>query len=179
MAWTSPLTAVANAALTAAQWNASVRDNLNETAVGKATAAGRWFVTTGANQIAEREIATAEVLTSQTTTSTTYTDLATVGPAITMTTATKAIVFLYCAAEVNSAGGNPVSNFEVTGATTRSPTDTEGLSVESATIGGNNRASAVIIVTGLTAGSNTFRMKYKTTTGTATFQDRRIMVMGL
>jgi hypothetical protein len=29
MAWTTPLTAVANVALTAAQWNASVRDNLN------------------------------------------------------------------------------------------------------------------------------------------------------
>jgi hypothetical protein len=28
MAWTTPLTAVANVALTAAQWNASVRDNL-------------------------------------------------------------------------------------------------------------------------------------------------------
>jgi len=29
MPWTTPLTAVANVALTAAQWNASVRDNLN------------------------------------------------------------------------------------------------------------------------------------------------------
>ena len=36
MTWTAPMTAVAGAVYTAAQWNTSIRDNLNETAVAKA-----------------------------------------------------------------------------------------------------------------------------------------------
>jgi len=39
MAWFTPLAGVSTATLTAAQWNASVRDNLLETAPAKATSA--------------------------------------------------------------------------------------------------------------------------------------------
>src|SRR3712207_4741779 len=91
MAWATPLTAVSNAILSAAQWNASVRDNLNETGPAKATTAGRILVTTGANGIAERAVSSATVSTSQTTTSTSYTDLATVGAAVAVTTGTQAL----------------------------------------------------------------------------------------
>ena len=61
MAWTTPLTAVSNTALTAAQWNASVRDNLLMTAPALATTTGRHFVSTGANTIAERAISSNSV----------------------------------------------------------------------------------------------------------------------
>lgn len=37
MAWTTPMTAVANAVWTAAQFNSDIRDNLNETGPAKAT----------------------------------------------------------------------------------------------------------------------------------------------
>lgn len=56
MAWTTPLTAVSGSILTAAQWNASVRDNLNETAPAKATTADRMFVTTGPNALQQNVI---------------------------------------------------------------------------------------------------------------------------
>lgn len=57
MAWSAPITAVTNATLSAAQWNASVRDNLNETAPAKATVANRVIVTNGANTVREQSVA--------------------------------------------------------------------------------------------------------------------------
>ncbi len=52
IAWTAPRTWVANDILTAAQLNAHVRDNLLETAVAKATAAGEVPYATAANALA-------------------------------------------------------------------------------------------------------------------------------
>src|SRR5690242_20536503 len=94
MAWSSPLTAVTNAALTAAQWNASVRDNLLETAPAKATTPASFFAATGANTIAERIPAQTVTPASETTTSTSYTNLTTTGPTVALTTGTKAFVFI-------------------------------------------------------------------------------------
>ena len=54
MAWTAPMTAVANAVFTAAQFNTHVRDNLLETAPAKATTTGGYFVATGTNTIVQR-----------------------------------------------------------------------------------------------------------------------------
>ena len=80
MAWTAPRTAVAGATFSAAQFNANVRDNLNETAPAKATAASQLFVSTGPNAIAARVPSTARVDTAESTSSTSYVDLATPGP---------------------------------------------------------------------------------------------------
>ena len=59
MAWSAPMTAVANSTFTAAQFNQYVRDNLNETAPALATAAGSYFAADGINSIAERRAVTA------------------------------------------------------------------------------------------------------------------------
>ena len=64
MAWSAPMTAVANTVFTAAQFNQHVRDNLNETAPAKATASGGYFVATGVNAIAQRFADSATDLTS-------------------------------------------------------------------------------------------------------------------
>ena len=81
MAWTAPMTFIANAAITAAQMNTYLRDNLLETMPAKATeTGGAFFVTTGTNQIAERVIKSARVETNQSTTSTTFTSTTTVSP---------------------------------------------------------------------------------------------------
>jgi hypothetical protein len=80
MAWSAPMTAVANATFTSAQFNQYVRDNLLECAPAKATTPGRLIVTTGPNAITERVVTQASISTSETTTSTSYTDLATTGP---------------------------------------------------------------------------------------------------
>lgn len=96
MAWTAPMTAVTNDVWTSAQFNANVRDNLLETMPGKATTAGALFTATGANAIAQRSAAAAVVNTSQTRANAAYGDLTTVGPSVTVTTGTSALVWIQC-----------------------------------------------------------------------------------
>jgi len=121
----------------------------------------------------------ATVATSQTTTSTSYTDLATSGPAVTVTTGTKALVII--TSEIVNSNGGAYSNmsYAVSGATTISALDTISLMFRQdsdTTI--RYRASAASVVT-LTAGSNTFTAKYRVSSGTGTFQDRTIFVINL
>lgn len=181
MAWSVPLTAVSNATLTAAQWNASVRDNLLETAPAKATTSGSLFVGTGANAIAERIPTGTSVSTAQTYTSASFGDLTTVGPAVTVTTGTKAIVGFGAQIENSSAGGGGVMSFAVSGATTiAANAGATSLRSMSGTAGERNSGSVVNFVSGLTAGSNTFTAKYLTPTGgTSTFQFRELWVLPL
>jgi hypothetical protein len=172
------MTAVANAAFTAAQFNTHVRDNLNETAPAKATTAGGHFVATGANAIAERIPQTNAVATSETTASASYADLATVGPTVTATTGTKALVLVYCRMVHTTAGAVVYAGVDVSGATTLAAADDGALVTVAAAAGGPGfRASTAIMYDALTAGSNTFRLKYKTSAATATYVDRRIAVI--
>lgn len=178
MAWTAPMTAVVGEVWTSAQFNAHVRDNLLSTMPGKATAAGRYYVTTGTNAIAERVPTEATVATSQTTTSTTYTDLTTVGPAITVTTGTTAIVWFNSQVESTSSTAETSVSVAVSGATTVSASDDWRLLQSGVASGSVNRLGMVHRFTNLTAGSNTFTMKYRVSAGTGTFQRRSMIVMG-
>ena len=58
MAWTAPMTAAFEATLTAAEWNAQIRDNFQETEVARASAEGQYFTSNGANSIQARSSAT-------------------------------------------------------------------------------------------------------------------------
>lgn len=121
----------------------------------------------------------AVVATSQTTTSTSYTDLSTAGPAVTLTTGTKAYVILTTYTFNNTS--NSVSNmgFAVSGATTIAAADTACLLFRGNIAGGQDiQASAVYEVT-LTAGSNTFTSKYKVSGNTGTFSNRGITVIAV
>lgn len=173
------MTATANTAFTAAQFNTHVRDNLNETAPAKATTAGRIFVATGANAIAERDIPNAEIATVQTTASTSFVDLATSGPAVTLTTGTEAIVFLYVRVSNNTTGSLSSMGYDVSGATTLSAAVARSVSYQSSVGNDLVRCSAVIFESALTAGSNTFTSKYSVTSGTGSFGERRMFVIGL
>lgn len=179
MTWTAPMTAVANTVFTAAQFNTHVRDNLNETAPAKATTAGTLFVATGANSIAERVPSTNGVTTSETTTGTGYGDLATPGPTVTVTTGTKAIVIVTSLVQNSTSGQNSYASYAVSGASAISATDDRSVLITAAATNQTLRASAVYMETGLTAGSNTFTMKYRVTGGTGSFQNRRITVIPL
>jgi hypothetical protein len=178
MAWTTPLTAVANAALTDAQWNASVRDNLNETAPAKATAAGQIFVSTGANAIAARTISSARVDTSETTVSTTYAALTTAGPAVTVTTGTQALAFLTATVSNNTAGSSAFASVAVSGATVTAASDNDCLRVQGGGTTDVGRASALTLFA-LTPGSNTFTTQYRVGAGTGTFSTRVLTVVPL
>lgn len=176
MTWTAPMTAVAGAVFTAAQFNQSVRDNLNQTAPALATAAGQWFVSTAANAIAARSITSAIVATSEATASTSYTALATPGPAVSVVTGGQALVSLY-AAVVNSTTGLSLMSFAVSGATTITAADNTAIGGATGSTG--MRVGGSFIVTGLTPGTNTFTAQYKVSAGTGTFVDRKLLVMAL
>lgn len=181
MAWTAPMTAVDGNAFTAAQFNTHVRDNLLETAPGKATAANQYFVATGANAITPRSISSATVSTAETTTSISYTDLATVGPSVTLTTGTRALVILSGGVGNNTAGSYAAMSVNVSGATTTAASDNNALIFRAADLTGagdaRNQCCQVLYLT-LTAGSNTFKAEYRAiTSGTARFERRTITVI--
>lgn len=179
MAWTTPLTAAANATLTAAQWNASVRDNLLETAPAKATTAGRIFVTTAANAVAERAITGATVPTSEATTSTSYTALTTAGPSVTVTTGAQAIVGVGSIVDNATIGARVLASYAVSGATTISAQDGTSVGKDA---DGANRVSSMSRVNwqnALNSGSNVFTMQYRVTGGTGNYSSRHIFVIAL
>lgn len=179
MAWSAPMTAVAGATFTAAQFNQFVRDNLNATSTALATTASQIFVSTGANALAARVPSTAAVTTNQSTASTTYVDLATVGPTITVTCGTIAIV-LFGAAQANSVDNSESAcSVAVSGASTVAASNTWQHSADGVTAGNYVRGVSFHVFTGLTAGSNIFTMKYRAGSNTASFQNREIAVIPL
>jgi hypothetical protein len=172
MAWTTPLTAVANAALTAAQWNASVRDNLLLTPAALASADSQWFVSTGANAVvARRPDFGNTVSTSQTTTSTSFVDLTTVGPTLTATTGVRGLILWGC--QLTNSGAAAFSYMSFTGANFTASATAAVQSTGTAAI----QACYSLFLNGMTAGSNTFTAKYAVTSGTGTFQDRRLQLL--
>jgi len=125
----------------------------------------------------------AEVLTNQTTTSTSYTDLTTAGPAVTITTGTSVIVLITAdLGDPSNTAGFIRASFAVSGATTRAASDNEALIASGAAISTADpfgTYSRAVVITGLTAGSNVFTMKYKVSAGTASFQNRNIVIVAL
>lgn len=171
MTWSAPMTAVAGSVFTAAQFNTYVRDNLNETAVAKATAAGQIFVATGVNAVAARTTSQDYIATSQTTASTSYAALATVGPTVTATTGTSALVAVH-AGTSNSGSGFSLMGYNVSGASTIAAGDDRA-------VGTGGFGSGLFFQTGLTPGSNTFTSVYRVQSGTGTYSTRHILVVPL
>lgn len=178
MAWTTFPTLTDGQVLTGAHMQL-IRDNFAETAPAKATTAGRFFVATGTNSIAERTIDSQTISTSQTTTSTSYADLATVGPQVTATTGTKALVFWEAQMSCSVSNTSVRSAIAVSGATTIGASDSEDLYIDGLPAGQQIRAAAFQMHTALTGGSNTFKMQYKVGAGTGTYLDRQLVVMAL
>ena len=175
MAWSAPMTAVANTVFTAAEFNQHVRDNLNETAPALATTAGSHFVADGVNSIVELLSASAAVLTSETTTSTTYDDLATVGPTVTVETGPMALVIVHGSME-NSGGGSARMAYETSGASSLAAADNRGCGIFGGA-GINATHSGLALHSGgtaLTPGTNTFTAKYRVSSGTGTFESKPI-----
>ncbi len=124
----------------------------------------------------------ATVATQESTTSSSFTDLTTSGPAVTVTTGTKALVIFSASQRSTISGAQAQMSFAVSGATTRAVQTNEytNTSWGSVTGGMNETASAAILVTGLTAGSNTFTAKYAAPVGdSVSFQFRKITVIDL
>lgn len=178
MAWTAPVTMTDDQVLTAADWNTYIRDNLNETAPAKATTGGRYFAVTGPNAIAERSISNDNVGTAQSTTSTSYTDLDTVGPSVTRDTGPVALVFWAAQVTGATAGSVAYVGVEISGATTASPSDNDALIQEISVANDTYRIGMCRAFTTLTAGTNTFTLKYRSGGGQeVTFRRRSLFVV--
>ena len=124
----------------------------------------------------------ATVATQESTTSSTFTDLTTSGPAVTVTTGTKALIIISASQRSTISGAQAQMSFAVSGATTRAVQTNEwtNTSFGSVTGGINENASAAIYVSGLTAGSNTFTAKYAApVSDSVSFQYRKITVVDL
>jgi len=105
--------------------------------------------------------AAAIVDTNQNTTSTSYTDLATAGPAVTLTTGTKVLVIIGAAIVPQTQNCEAFMSYAISGATTSAANDTRAISfyrnVSGIVYGAYSKATTVTV----TAGSNTFTAKYK------------------
>lgn len=154
--WTTPVDQSTGHVVTATDWNATGQDDLT-------------FLAGGAG---------AQVATTETTTTTaSYGDLTTVGPAVTVTTGTHAIVMISFQGSNNTGSDGCLMSFAISGATTLAAADNNSACVISTS---TNSGSTIITLSGLTAGSNTFTAKYKALTGgTASFMRRNITVIPL
>lgn len=120
----------------------------------------------------------ASVATAQTTSSITAADLSTVGPSVTVTVGANGRVLLIGAVSFSSNATSALGSisYSMSGANSgsaslgsnRNPTATQSTSVLGA-----------VIVTGLTAGSTTFKLQYSTNSGTATFSLRNLQAIAL
>jgi hypothetical protein len=175
MAWTAPVTAIAGSAFGSALFNATVRDNLNETSTAKATQVSSWFPASGVNALAERVPVQNNTQGSSTTTATAYGNLADgVTTSVSVATGNRALVSLYTNFN-NSVNGNRTwMAFDTSGATTVAASDL--FSIDHSFNGGM-RWGATFLVTSLTPGTNTFTLRYRVTAGTGTFSVRRIAVI--
>lgn len=175
MAWTTPITFVDGVVLTASQLNIHVRDNLLETAPSKASTVGGYFVTKRPRHIQEMSASTGVISTNEDTDSNTYTDVGnTVGPSATVETDDRAFVIVSARANLDVTAGSARVSHEVSGATDLEPTDRLSMKVEGTQF---IQASYAVLRQGLTPGENTFTMKYRVTSGTGNFQNRRIIVI--
>jgi len=123
----------------------------------------------------------AEVITGQTTTSSSFTNLATVGPSITVTVGQNGILLIGCSASVSNDTTNNggAMAIDITGANTfvANQGDT-GFGIATSVPTDNSRTA---LLTGLTPGPTTLVAKYRRYGGggTATFTARKIWALPL
>lgn len=125
--------------------------------------------------------ATATVATNQTETNTAYDDMATSGPAVTVTIGANglALVTVYASVQNDTTNASSHMGFAISGASTVAAADAFSLRLEAYTANNASNVSAVFLVTALTAGSTTFTAKYRVSAGTASYADRKITVIPL
>ena len=120
--------------------------------------------------------ATAIVTTDQSTTSLTYTDLSTTGPSVTVTIGANGLALIIVSTGIYNTAAAKFAGVAISGASTVAASDDYAARNDSATAGVYTTSW---LQTGLTAGSTTFTMKYKTASGTASFFSRKLTVIPL
>lgn len=135
------------------------------------------------NSDAVKAIGSADIPTSETTTSNTYTDLATPGPAVTLTTGSTVLVIFSAVAQKASSNNTAFVSVAVSGATTVAASDANSSAFSSSNSAASTSYSGMctrsVYLTGLTPGSNTFTVKYRCDGSTWTFLNRTVAVLAL
>jgi hypothetical protein len=134
-------------------------------------------------EVAGKQAAAATVATGESTTSTTYADLTTTTDTVTATIGANglALVNLYSLLQNSQASSISYVSFAVSGANTLAAADGNALIYTTPPSGANwyNAMGATFLLTGLTAGSTTFKMKYRVNANTGTYSARQISVVPL
>lgn len=123
------------------------------------------------------------IVTSETTTSSSFTDLATVGPEVTVNVGQNGLLLVgIYAYEDSSTGDNrPSMGFALSGANTASASDDKSIVMEAVAGGSEQRQGATFLLTGLNPGSTTITAKYKRVSGSGSsiFATRRVWAVPL
>jgi hypothetical protein len=170
---------VSGNALTAAQLNILGAD-LNETAVGKASAAGQYFVATAANTLVARAMQF-DLYTgggTDTTNSTSYTAL-TGGASAGSTSGAKMLIFHGASMGNDTAGSRSLASFAVSGATTIAATDSVGVAVDCSGANRITKCGQTYLLTGLNLGVNSATSSFRVTSGIGAFIVRHVGTMPL
>lgn len=122
-------------------------------------------------------VAAATVATSETTASTSYADLTTTTDTVTVTIGNSGMALVLLQTLSSNTGGANYAGFAISGASTVAASDTYAIIHSGHASGVQTQTGSTFLVTGLTAGSTTFKMKYKASAGTSTFANRRIAVV--
>jgi hypothetical protein len=124
------------------------------------------------------QLGTASIGTVESTSSGTYTDLATVGPTVTVTIGNTGKAWVAVNAQMAGTAPNGGSmSFAVSGASSVIASDFNAFFAQMPGSGAFTiQASSLVLLTGLTPGVNTFTAKYRVNAGTASFADRTIIV---
>jgi len=205
MAWNTPMTAVENSLLTAAQFNVHLRDNLLETEAARATApvgdTARVWGGDGPNRSSEHFVKDRNVDSPTETTSTDegYTDLATPGPMCSMTTASGFLVMMNCQlwtntvndafasytiyeSDINGVAPDSEAGFFESPANTSRSIHTDGAWPAGAAANASNRQGVVQLWGNVPVkGIYTVKMVYKVSSNDAigSFAQRRLQVMAI
>jgi hypothetical protein len=162
----------ATAADTASRLAVGANGTVLTAASGQATGL-QWVAPAAAPSSAS---ATASVATDQTTATTTYTDLATSGPAVTVTVNTMCLVIVAC--RMYGAGGEyGRMSFALSSANTLAADDARCWGDGEGAF--DSRGEVSVLLTGLTPGSTVFTAKYRAIAGTVNFLARTITVVPL
>jgi hypothetical protein len=128
--------------------------------------------------------ATASVATQEGTTSSSYTDLTTTTDTVTVIVGASGKALVFLSAQLQNSGFICYAwmGFAISGASTVAANDARAIMYQNVYNGGSPQAQygAPYLLSGLTPGSTTFKLKYKAASGgTASFNNRAIAVIPL
>ncbi|MDV6979667.1 hypothetical protein [Mycobacterium intracellulare] len=146
-------------------------DYLNKVGgMGNAIKAALLALVTGATQ--------AFVSTAEATIGQTYADLPTTTDSVTVMIGSSGKALVLISAHFVNLGGNGFMSYAMSGANTAPASDGKSAQLESAINGAPGSIFTAVLETGLSAGSTTFKLKYRSgTTNNPTLSQRRIIVI--